>query len=201
MKPDWDKLMDEFNGHKTALVADVDCTAAGKGLCDKHGVSGYPTLKWGEPHNLKDYEGGRDYNTMKKFADENLGPSCGPANLDLCDEEGKKSIAKFQKMDADELEIAIEEASDKVKKIEEQGKKTISKLDARMKELQEDLEKAKKKKDKKVAQESKKLGVKFMKAVAAANKKKEGEDDTKKEKADETKEEKAEDTGKAEKEL
>ena len=41
MKPDWDKLMKEFDGHATTLVADVDCTAGGKPLCDKVGVRGY----------------------------------------------------------------------------------------------------------------------------------------------------------------
>ena len=41
MKPDWDKLMTEFDGHATTLVADVDCTAAGQSLCEKVGVRGY----------------------------------------------------------------------------------------------------------------------------------------------------------------
>ena len=46
MKPDWDKLMDAFADSTTALVADVDCTADGKPLCDANGVRGYPTIKW-----------------------------------------------------------------------------------------------------------------------------------------------------------
>ena len=41
MKPDWDKLVKEFDDHATTLVADVDCTAGGKPLCDKVGVRGY----------------------------------------------------------------------------------------------------------------------------------------------------------------
>ncbi len=36
MKPDWDKLMAAFEGHKTTLVADVDCTAGGEALCQEH---------------------------------------------------------------------------------------------------------------------------------------------------------------------
>merc|ERR1712203_1325761 len=99
---------------KTALIADVDCTAAGKDLCEKHGVQGYPTIKWGDPTDLKDYSGGRDFKSLKKFADENLGPTCGPENLELCDEDQKKQIAKFQKMDLDELDIKIEESEAKV---------------------------------------------------------------------------------------
>merc|ERR1711957_475935 len=56
MKPDWDKLMAEFKDSKTALVADVDCTAGGKALCDRIGVRGYPTIKQGDPNNMEDYK-------------------------------------------------------------------------------------------------------------------------------------------------
>merc|ERR1719161_3182658 len=34
MKPDWDKLMKAFKDDESRLVADVDCTAAGKPVCD-----------------------------------------------------------------------------------------------------------------------------------------------------------------------
>eukprot|EP00804_Cyclotella_cryptica_P026088 CCRYP_013950-RA/>CCRYP_013950-RA protein AED:0.18 eAED:0.18 QI:165/0.66/0.5/1/0.66/0.75/4/0/246 len=49
MKPDWDKLMEAYAGSATQLVAEVDCTAAGKPLCDQVGVRGYPTIKYGDP--------------------------------------------------------------------------------------------------------------------------------------------------------
>lgn len=91
MKPAWDKLIKAYEGSKTALIADVDCTAAGKELCETHGVEGFPTIKWGDPSSLEDYDGGRDFNGLKKFADENLKPLCSPANIDLCDEEKKKT--------------------------------------------------------------------------------------------------------------
>merc|ERR1712037_136331 len=123
MGPDWDKLIAAFKDSKTALVADVDCTTGGKDLCSAQGVRGYPTIKYGDPNNLEDYKGGRTYDDLKKFADENLGPSCGPASLDLCDEAEKKSIAKFMKMDIDELDMAIEEGDAKIKGIEERFNK------------------------------------------------------------------------------
>merc|ERR1711979_151533 len=104
MKPDWDKLMAEFRDSKTALVADVDCTAAGKDLCNEVGVKGYPTIKYGDPNNLEDYKGGRSLEALQTFAKENLGPTCGPANPDLCDDEKKALLDKFQQMSADELD-------------------------------------------------------------------------------------------------
>jgi len=64
MKPAWDKLMTEYSSSKSALVADVDCTAAGKPLCDSNGVRGFPTIKYGDPSNLEDYKGGRDFDSL-----------------------------------------------------------------------------------------------------------------------------------------
>ena len=46
MQPDWDSLASAFEDSKKVLIADVDCTAAGKPLCDKYGVRGYPTIKY-----------------------------------------------------------------------------------------------------------------------------------------------------------
>jgi len=98
MKPDWDKLIEDFKDSSSSLVADVDCTTEGKSLCETHGVKGYPTIKYGDPSYLKDYSGGRTYEDLKKFADENLGPSCGPDTLDVCSDEQKALIKKFQAM-------------------------------------------------------------------------------------------------------
>lgn len=61
MKPDWDKLMEEFAGRDTQLVGDVDCTAEGKPICDSNDVKGFPTIKYGDPADLQDYQGGRDF--------------------------------------------------------------------------------------------------------------------------------------------
>mmetsp|Transcript_132198 Transcript_132198/g.229912 ORF Transcript_132198/g.229912 Transcript_132198/m.229912 type:complete len:128 (+) Transcript_132198:258-641(+) len=100
--------MDDFKDSPTSLVADVDCTAAeGKELCQTHGVRGYPTIKYGDPGDMKDYNGGRSYEDLKKFADENLGPSCGPANLELCSDEVKPKVEKYMKMSKDKLEGKI----------------------------------------------------------------------------------------------
>mmetsp|Transcript_79394 Transcript_79394/g.140136 ORF Transcript_79394/g.140136 Transcript_79394/m.140136 type:complete len:137 (+) Transcript_79394:222-632(+) len=111
MKPAWDKLMDEFKGSPTSLVADVDCTTEGKPLCDSNDVKGFPTIKYGEPGDLKDYQGGRDFDSLKKFADENLGPTCGPASMDLCDEKMKKKIEGYLAMTEDRLEGKIRNAA------------------------------------------------------------------------------------------
>merc|ERR1712217_769851 len=64
------------------------------------------------PSNLEDYDGGRDFKALKKFAKDNLGPSCGPANMDLCDDDKKELITKFMAMSIDDLKKAIKEKDD-----------------------------------------------------------------------------------------
>jgi len=163
MKPDWDKLMAEFKDSKTALVADVDCTAGGKALCDSIGVRGYPTIKHGDPSNMEDYKGGRTLADLQKFARENLGPTCGPANVDLCDADNKALIEKYQTMSKADLEKAIKEADDKVAKAETDAKAFIE-------GLQKQYEAKNKEKEDLVA-EIKNSGLGMMKAVAASKKK------------------------------
>jgi len=159
MKPAWDKLMEDFKDSKTALVGDADCTADGKALCDKIGVRGYPTIKYGDPNNLEDYKGGRDFDSLKKFAEENLGPSCGPANLDLCDDDKKAQIAKFSAMSAADLDTAIEEKGTAMAKLETDFKEFVE-------GLQKQYTEANEKKDKDV-EELKSSGLGIMKSVAA----------------------------------
>lgn len=165
MKPDWDKLMEEYRESKTVLIADVDCTASGKELCNEVGIRGYPTIKYGDPNNMEDYKGGRTFNDMKKHADENLGPSCGPDNLDLCDDEKKASIEKFQAMSAADLDAFISDSATKMEKAESDFKKFVE-------GLQKQYEEENKAKDK-VVEDIKKSGLGFAKAVKASKKSKE----------------------------
>mmetsp|Transcript_29423 Transcript_29423/g.71070 ORF Transcript_29423/g.71070 Transcript_29423/m.71070 type:complete len:169 (+) Transcript_29423:204-710(+) len=128
MKPDWDKLMDAFAGSDSQLIADVDCTTEGKALCDSNGVKGYPTIKWGDPADLQDYQGGRSYDDLKKFADEKLKPMCSPKNIDLCDDEKKAEIQKFQGMAAADLDAAIAVEEKKLEDAESEFKAEVQKL-------------------------------------------------------------------------
>jgi len=157
MKPDWDKLIGDFAGSATQLVADVDCTADGKPLCDQVGVRGYPTIKWGDPADLQDYQGGRTYDELKKFADENLKPMCSPKNLDLCDDDKKAEITKFQSMSDADLDAAIAAEEKKLEDAESEFKAEVQKLQDRYSQLSTE-------KDEKIAA-VKNSGLGLMKAV------------------------------------
>jgi len=140
MKPTWDRLMKEFENSETALIADVDCTAAGKELCSRVGVDGYPTLKYGDPNNLEEYDGGRGYDELLTFAKENLGPICGPDNMDLCDDEQKAKIELLIAKGLLQLTIEIDELEEIMKSIEENFNTGVQKLQTRYKELETEKE-------------------------------------------------------------
>lgn len=74
MKPAWEELGSEYESSSSVLIGDADCTVEST-LCGKHGVKGYPTIKYfpaGEKEG-RDYSGGRDKDSLKKFVQV-----CGP---------------------------------------------------------------------------------------------------------------------------
>merc|ERR1712045_396706 len=140
----------------------MGCTTGGKSLCESVGVRGYPTIKYGDPNDLQDYKGGRSFADLKKFAD-GLGPQCGPANLDLCDDAKKKQIAEFQAMSASEREKSIKDKEKAITKLESDFKTFVE-------GLQKSYTEANEKKDKDV-EELKNSGLGLLKAVHAHAKK------------------------------
>jgi len=127
--------MAEFKGKDGVLVADVDCTAAGKPLCDEVGVKGFPTIKWGDPDNLEDYQGGRDFDALKKFANENLKPLCSPANLDICDDDQKEKINELLAMSMEDLDAKISEGDKRISDAESTFQTELEKLQNKYQEL------------------------------------------------------------------
>lgn len=163
MKPDWDKLAAEYKSHPTVLVADVDCTTSGgKAKCEEVGVRGYPSIKHGDPESLEDYKGGRDLATLKKFA-EGLGNTCGPANMDMCEEAKKKQIEEYTELGEEKREQMIAEKEAELTKVEEDFKTFVEGLQA---EYKEEVDK----KEKRIA-DAKADGSALVKAVHAFEKK------------------------------
>lgn len=64
------------NNDPPVMLAEVDCTEAGKDVCGKHGVSGYPTLKaFKKGEKAFDYEGPRDADGIAKYMRGKAGPT------------------------------------------------------------------------------------------------------------------------------
>merc|ERR1711920_1152276 len=156
-----DKLMAAYKDHASTLIADVDCTAGGKSLCEQVGVRGYPTIKHGDPNDLQDYKGGRDFAALKKFAD-GLGPQCSPANLDLCDAAKKKQIEEFQALGSAKREEMIKSKEAELAKLEADFKSFVD-------GLQKSYTEANEKKDADI-EVGKASGLSLMKSVHAHEK-------------------------------
>lgn len=60
---------------------------------------------------------------------------CSPKNIDLCDDDKKKEIKKFQDMSADDLDKLIAEEEKKLEEAEEEFKAEVQKLQDKYSEL------------------------------------------------------------------
>lgn len=100
MKPAWDELGSEFEGSRSVIIADVDCTAdVNKDLCEVRKIDGFPTVKVFTSDTGKDgsdYEGGRDFETLKAYVSENLAAKCLIAEPSACTEKEVGFIAKMR---------------------------------------------------------------------------------------------------------
>jgi protein disulfide-isomerase-like protein len=162
MKPAWDSLMKEYDSSETVLVADVDCIGAGKDLCEKVGVKGFPTIKWGDPSALEDYQGARDAETLKKFTSE-LKPGCNVATLDNCDDEQQGTIKDLREKSVSDLESRVtshDESKADAEAVFQSG----------VQRLQEKYQKLSDKKDKALADLAKESNIGLVRSVIAHKK-------------------------------
>ncbi len=140
MAADWEKLAGDWEANAEGLIAEVDCTADGRPLCDANGVRGFPTIKYGDPASLEDYQGGRDYASLAAFAKENLKPVCSPSNIDLCDDEKKAEIETLMAMSDEDLSSSIKTEEDKLAAAEKTFEDEVKKLQEAYQQLMEDKE-------------------------------------------------------------
>ena len=130
-------MMQKYEGHADVLVGESDCTAAGKTLCEDLQVQGYPTLKYGDPAALTDYQGARDLDGLKKFADSELRPACSLSRLELCDAAQRERIEELQALSPSELEAAIAKSEQEIAELESKFKADVEQLQAEYKALQD----------------------------------------------------------------
>ena len=137
MKPAWDALSQDYEGSKTVLVADVDCTASGKSLCARFKVSGFPTIKYFNPpsHVGEDYDGGRSLDQLLAFAESELKIACSPTSKSSC---SKEELLQLEK----DLAIPAAARTAELVKIYEAMDADAEKHDAYLEELQAKYEEA-----------------------------------------------------------
>jgi len=98
MKPSWDQLGDDFAASSSVLIADADCTDTAEELCSQFDISGYPTIKYFLEGDTKgqDYQGGRDFDSLKAFVEETLEIKCNIDDGSGCSDKEKGYIEKMK---------------------------------------------------------------------------------------------------------
>lgn len=77
----WVQLMDTYKSTDGILIANADCSTqsqqpgTGAALCSHYHLPYYPYIVYGEPDNVQEYQGDRDYNSLLNHAKNNLGPA------------------------------------------------------------------------------------------------------------------------------
>lgn len=137
MKPAWDTLMTDFENSEAVLVADVDCIGDGKSLCEKVGVKGFPTIKYGDPSALEDYQGGRDADALNKFASE-LKPLCNVGTHENCDDDQTTVVTELKEFNVDDLESKVKAHDEEKETIEKTFASGVQELQAKYEALTKD---------------------------------------------------------------
>merc|ERR1712093_27663 len=87
-------------------MAAVDCTKEEK-LCGDKGVQGYPTIKYYTAETGKEgtkYSSGRDYDSMKKFVEDELEVKCLTSDPKDCSDKEKTFMDKMKAAGKDDVE-------------------------------------------------------------------------------------------------
>lgn len=138
-----EKLANEWEGHEVGLIAEVDCTSrSGKILCERFDIRSFPTLMYGDPGNLEEYEGSRKYEDLVEFARQNLVPLCSPTNLDLCSEEARSQIERYLAMSKDELQALVEAEENKLVEAKKKYDQEIEALQLKYEEAAQERDEA-----------------------------------------------------------
>lgn len=140
MKPAWDKLMEKYADSDNVVIADVDCVGDGKPLCDKVGVKGFPTIKFGDPKDLEDYKGQRDFESLDTFSNL-LKPPCVVDTLEHCSDEEKVLIDELGQKSPEELKDLLGSEEDERLAVEKTFENAVKRLNEEYKEFLSEKEK------------------------------------------------------------
>ena len=126
----WDELAEQTD----ILIAKVDCTVH-KDLCQKHGVRGYPTLKYSNGYGLNKFQGGRTLEKLLQFVEDKLQDSC----LDdpkLCSEEEAKELETYKALSTEDIHARLDDNKADKENAEKLFEDHVQKLEEKYKVLQ-----------------------------------------------------------------
>ena len=142
IRSSWDELTNYFSDHPDIIIGQVDCTRSADGkrnrLCDYLGIVLYPSMRYGNPWEFKEYKDGRDLESLKSFVLENVKLLCSPSNMELCSEEERERIEKYLGTDLATIDFTIGLELTKLEEIEKEFQATLNDINVRHKVLSEE---------------------------------------------------------------
>ena len=147
MRPDWDKLADEFpKAHDNVVIADVDCTVE-KDLCSKYNVEGFPTLKYFMPNSEDgdDYSGNdRSLKGLTDWAEDKLKLfKCSIDNLEFCTKEQASFVKKLSTMSDSDKSSLLKDNDDNLTKMQKDHDDLLKSLQSQFSSSSEKLQSVK----------------------------------------------------------
>jgi len=117
-------LANKFKDSPVVGIYDVDCTTQGEPLCGKWGVKGYPTIKYFKAgkKNAIDYNGGRDFNSLKGFVESTFKALCDATTGKGCNPQELTFIEKTKDKSAEEIATELETKQADLKALKEEKK-------------------------------------------------------------------------------
>ena len=139
LKPVWEKLAGEFGDPKKGVViGHVDCTE-NHDLCVEYGVKSYPTLKSFKGGDPKEHFGGRSFDELKKYVDENLGAVCSTETLENCEPEQKAILDEWVAKTAEERAAKVDELEEQIEQIQAAHNELVTRIQAEFAKSKQDL--------------------------------------------------------------
>ncbi|CAK9042868.1 unnamed protein product [Durusdinium trenchii] len=138
LQPEWDQMAKHFTDTPNVIIGQVDCTGSGQGFCGENNVQGYPTLKLWKDGRMQDYNGGRDYNSLKREVEKKLDPrpACSLESKEACKAEDLVILEESEKMSKAEraakikqVQQEIQDAKAQAVELEKKAKKLTESLD------------------------------------------------------------------------
>jgi len=160
----------------------VDCTQDNaKKLCEKYGVSSYPTIKYfsNETAKLGDtYEGKREFDSLKKFVKSYSKAPCDHITLNNCNKQEKDFIKEAREWNGNRVTKWYTDSRDEVsaaRGAEGDLAERVERMQKEVMDLMEKQEKAKKKTDETILRNTRKA--KILATMLGPKKEEEEEDD------------------------
>lgn len=138
LQPEWDQMAKLYADTPNVIIGQVDCTGSGQGFCGENQVQGYPTLKLWKDGKMSDYNGGRDFNSLKREVEKKLDPrpACSLESKDACKPEDLKVLEESEKMTKAEraakikaVQKEIADAKTEAAELEKKAKRLTESLD------------------------------------------------------------------------